>query len=410
MTIDSIKRTKLTLASVYFTFFIDNLSWSIVFPIFAPYFLDPKNHLFSPDVLIGTRTTILGIFLMAFSFGQFLGAPMIGEYGDIHGRRKALIVSVFFTFVGLALSAWSMAIESLILLFIGRLITGLFAGNLSVCLACVSDLSDNYTKAKNFGMLSVMAGLSFIIGAFLGGKLSDPTINPIFSPTLPLWIATAFTAINFLFVLLAFRETSTINPTIPFCFFEAFRNIKMALKTEKIKTIYSIYFLFIFSWTILFQFSPVLAVEKFYFTSSNVGDLALYLGICWAIGSGYLSKILLQYFDLIRILEFSLFGFTVLCGMVIFFNHIYGFFGILGLCVMIGGLSWPLCTALISNLAPRDMQGKILGISQSIQSFSMSIAPLVGGFAFHYSMSLPFLIGAVTCLGAGILYFILKDR
>jgi MFS family permease len=73
------KKRKITLFSVYFTFFVDTLSWAIVFPIFAPYFLDPHNVLFSASVSTATRTTILGLFLMAFSFGQFLGAPIMGE-------------------------------------------------------------------------------------------------------------------------------------------------------------------------------------------------------------------------------------------------------------------------------------------------------------------------------------------
>src|SRR5690606_34294193 len=64
-------KKRLTLASVFFTFFIDNLCWAIVFPIFAPYFLDPENKLFTPDVSIAERTTMLGFFLMAFSLGQF---------------------------------------------------------------------------------------------------------------------------------------------------------------------------------------------------------------------------------------------------------------------------------------------------------------------------------------------------
>ncbi|HSX26613.1 MAG TPA: MFS transporter [Chlamydiales bacterium] len=401
-------KKKLSLSAIFFTFFIDNLSWSIVFPIFAPYFLDPAN--FSHTLSEATRTTLLGFFLMAFSFGQFLGAPLIGEYADRHGRKKALLLSVFFTFIGLGLSAWSMQIQNLYLLFVGRLITGLFASNMSICLACVSDLSDGKNKAKNFGYLSVIAGLSFILGAFVGGKLSDSTIYSSFTPNLPLWIASALSLFNFLFIIFGFTETFETHPDVQFNFFESFGHIKTALKTEKIKRIYGVYFLFLFAWTILFQFTPVLVVEDFLFTNSDIGDLALYMGICWAIGSGYLNKMLVHYFPPLRVLEFCLIAFTAFCGLVIFPTHIYGVISVLGICVMIGGLAWPLCTSLISDTAPREMQGKILGISQSIQSLAMAIAPVIGGIAFHASSSLPFLLGAGASLIAVILYFTLKDR
>jgi DHA1 family tetracycline resistance protein-like MFS transporter len=411
MTLHNPQKRKISLAAVFFTFFIDNLSWAVVFPIFAPYFLDPKNAMFSADVSIATRTTILGFFLMAFSLGQFLGAPVLGEYADRNGRKKALVLSVLFTLIGLALSAWSMGTNSLIWLFIARLITGVFAGNMSICLACVSDLSeDEAHKAKNFGYLSVIAGLSFVLGAFFGGKFADSTISPSFTPNFPLWIAAGMTALNLAFIWFGFKETSHVDHTVKFDFLEGIHNIQKALKTEKIKRMYAIYFLFLFAWTILFQFAPVLFVSEFSFTSSNIGDLALFMGICWAIGSGYLNKMLVRFFAPLRVLECALLAFTLLCGLIIFPKEIYGVIAILGACVALGGLAWPLCTTLISNTAPRDIQGKILGMSQSVQSLAMSIAPLVGGMAFQASLGLPFLIGAGASLLAGIIYFTLKDR
>lgn len=411
MILEPPKVAKISLASVYLTFFVDNLCWSIVFPIFAPYFLDRSNSLFSPELHDSTRAAILGFFLMAFSLGQFIGAPFVGEFADRHGRKKALILTVFFTLIGLSLTAWSMQTNHLSGLFIGRLITGIFASNTAICLACVTDLSENEKlKVKHFGYLSVIAGLSFIFGAFIGGKLSDPTIDSSFTPNFPIWLASGLTFLNFLFVLFGFRETSHIDPLVKFDFLEGVRNIKNALQTEKIKRIYTIYFLFLFSWTILFQYTPVIAVQRYAFTSSNIGDLALFMGICWAIGSGYLNKMLMVYFSPMRILEVCLILFTVLSAFVIFPKHIYGVILMVGICVVIGGLAWPLCNGAISNLAPRHIQGKIMGMSQSIQSLAMSLAPVVGGLSFKASIFLPFFIGSAACLVAAIIYFTLKER
>lgn len=405
------KANRFTLTSIYLTFFVDSLGWSIVFPIFAPYFLDTNNTLFSSEITMATRTTILGFFLTAFSLGQFLAAPLIGEYADRHGRRKALVLSVFFTLVGMAMTAWSMKFNSLFFLFLGRFITGVFASNMSICLACVTDLSENEeAKVKKFGHLSVLAGLSFVLGAFLGGKLSDPSIYYLFSPMFPLLLATILTLINLLFVFFGFRETSTIDPNIKFVFLESFHNIKEALRTEKIKRIYTIYFLFLFAWTMLFQFTPVMAVDRYSFTNSNIGDLALFMGICWAIGSSYLNKLLIRFFTPLKILEFCLILFTILCGLIFYTVHIWVTLGILGLTVVIGGLAWPLCTGVISNTAPKEMQGKILGLSQSVQSLAMTVAPVVGGMGYQIVGGFPFLLGAAASLAAAIIYFTLKDR
>ena len=167
---------RISFFSILFTFFVDNLGWSIVFPIFAPLFLNDQN-VFSLNFSFQIKTAILGIFLAAFPLAQFFGSPILGDFADRAGRKKALIISISLIVLGYVLSAWSILLKNLSLLFISRLITGLFSGNLSVCLATISDLSTSEkSKTGNFSFLSVLAGFSFIIGAFLGGRLSDKNI------------------------------------------------------------------------------------------------------------------------------------------------------------------------------------------------------------------------------------------
>ncbi|MBX7067027.1 MAG: MFS transporter [Parachlamydiales bacterium] len=403
---------RISFFTLSFTFFVDYLSWAVVFPIFAPYFLDVNNQLFSPETPTGTRTMILGFFLMAFSLGQFLGAPLIGEYADKHGRKKALVWSVLIVFLGLVLTAYSMGNNDLFGLFAGRLITGIFSSSTSLCLSCASDLSDDEKgKMKNFGILSMLGGFAFVLGAFAGGKLSDPTVSAYFSANIPIWIAAGFTLINLIFIFFGFRETSVVNPDVKFHFLESFQNIKLALKTEKIKRIYMIYFLFFTAWTILFQFIPVLTVERFYYTNSNIGDLALFMGVCWAIGSGYINNFFVHRFDSKRVLEFCLIGFTVLCALIVYPHHIYSLMPIIGICVILGSIAWPICAGAISNTAPPQMQGKIMGLSQSVQSFAMTVGPVIGGIAFKSSLELPFFIASgISFVSVVIYYFALKNR
>ncbi len=403
---------RLSFFTICFTFFVDYLSWSVVFPIFAPYFLDVNNQIFGSEVSAATRALLLGFFLAAFSLGQFLGAPLIGEYADKYGRKRALLVSVSMTLIGLVMSAYSMGIHNLYLLFAGRLLTGIFSSSTSICLSCASDLSESEReKVKHFGTLSMIGGLAFIVGAFAGGKLSDSTIDASFSANVPLWIASCFTLINFLFIVFGFKETSSIQANVKYHFLESFHHIKIALRTEKIKEFYLAYFLFFTAWILFFQFIPVLAVEKFFYTNSNIGDLALFMGICWAIGSGYLNQYFDRYFSSMGSLEICLIGFSVLCGIVVFPKHIYMVLGIIGLCVIFGSIAWPICTGRISNAAPQHMQGKILGLSQSVQSLAMTLGPLIGALAFQFSLKLPFLVAAgIGCLSVIFYYFLLKER
>jgi MFS family permease len=109
-------------------------------------------------------------------------------------------------------------------------------------------------------------------------------------------------------------------------------------------------------------------------------------------------------------LEWCLFVFTVLCGLMALPNHLYPILLIVGLCVIVGGVAWPLCTGVISNMAPKKFQGKIMGMSQSIQSLAMTIAPVVGGMASHGEIKLPFVIAAFFGIAAMGIYFSFKRQ
>ncbi|MBI5346183.1 MAG: MFS transporter [Chlamydiae bacterium] len=326
-----------------------------------------------------------------------------------YGRKRALFLSILLTFIGYALTAFSVSSGNLVLLFFSRVITGVFSGNLSVCLASISDLSTTEkSKAKNFGYLSILSGFSFIIGAFLGGKLSDPEIHPLFNPAFPLWIAAAMSLLNLLFIIFGFEETFHPQLKQKFDFLEGIHNVQKGLKTKNIKSIYLIYFLFVFAWTLIFQFSPVLVINKFNFTHSEIGNLAALMGVGWAIGAGPVNKFLTKRFSTLKILEVALIIFTALSLLVGFAVHLTSVILLLGACVTIGGLAWPLCTVVISNQAPQQMQGKILGVSQSMQSLAMAVSPIIGGISDELYVQLPFILSAVASFIAGLIYFRIK--
>jgi DHA1 family tetracycline resistance protein-like MFS transporter len=398
-----------SIISILFTYFIDYLGWSIVFPIFAPFFLDPKNIIFSSAVSVTTRTAILGFFLAIFPLAQFFGAPILGELADRTGRKKSLLLSLFFILIGYFLSAYSIHVKSLIFLFISRLITGVFSGNLSICIAAISDLSkDEKLKVKSFGHLAVLAGLAFILGTFIGGKFSDNSVSQYFSPALPFLIAAILCTISFLLILFAFEETIEPEKGAKFDLLLGIHNIQEALKLKKLKIIYLVYFLFLFGWAILLQFSPVLLIQKFSFTNSQIGDLAAFMGICYALGSSFILNFLSKKFNLTQILEASFILFTCFIMIVAFPSEKYAVMAILGISVALAGVAWPLCTSLISNIATKRMQGKILGISQSMQSLAMAFAPVVAGFADRLYFHLPFIIAGVATLISALIYFKIK--
>ncbi|MCB1110674.1 MAG: MFS transporter, partial [Chlamydiia bacterium] len=272
-------KQKTSLFSIFFTFAVDNLGATIVFPIFAPLFLEPSRGLMPADASLAYKTTMLGFFLGIFPFMQFIFAPIMGEYADHHGRKKALFLTTFLTFIGYALSAFGIHHHSLSLIFIARMIMGVGAGNLSICLSSLSDLSPSpKKKTRYYSYGSAIAGLTFILGPFLGGKLSDPQVYPLFDSAFPMMIGAILGLVNVLFILFAFGETLENPSKAPFDFVRGLHNIQIALKTESIKRLYLIYFFYLFSWNIIFLFVPAFVVENFHLSNSRIGDVCALLG------------------------------------------------------------------------------------------------------------------------------------
>jgi MFS transporter, DHA1 family, tetracycline resistance protein len=392
-------KQKTSLFSIFFTFAVDNLGATIVFPIFAPLFLDPAQKLLGVDVSLSYKTTMLGIFLGIYPFMQFIFAPVLGEYADHHGRKRALLLTTFLTFLGYTICAWSIHHHSLIWIFISRLIMGIGAGNLSICLSTLSDLSPGPRKKERyFSYGSAIAGFTFILGPFLGGKLSDPSVNHLFSAAFPMLIGAILGIVNVLFILFAFEETIGRKSTRQFDFIKGIHNIQLAIKTKTLRPFYLIYFFYLFSWNIIFLFVPAYVVQNFHLSNSYIGDICAILGVCWIFGTGVLHRILHRTVKPKKILFLS---FIIFACMVIFIpypRYLYTFLIILGICTIVSGLIWPLCTGAVSNAAPANIQGKVMGLSQSMFSLATMIASVLGGSFLQAHSVIPFLLSSVSVL------------
>lgn len=398
-----------SLLSLLFTFAVDNLGATIVFPIFAPLFLDPSQGLLSSSLSEGARGTLLGLFLAAFPLSQFFFSPLLGDYSDHRGRKPALLITTSFTFFGYILSAYSIHAHALIPLFIARLIMGVGAGNLSICMSSMADLSTSSRKKKHyFSLGSAIAGVTFVLGPLLGGKLSDPSLSTFFHPAFPMWIGAMLAGINLLFLLFAFEESLEKQSEADFDFLKGVHNILMVVRKRNIRNLFLVYLLYLLAWNTFFQFIPAYLVENFSFTNSNIGDVCALMGVFWIVGTGVLYKLLHNHIKDHPFLVGTLLLFGLGTFFLPFFTTVSWFILLVGGCTMISGIIWPLCTTTISDAADARMQGKVLGVSQSVLSLSLVISALIGGGFLNISVKVPFFAGACFLLIAALFTFACK--
>lgn len=168
----SVEKNKFSIFPIFFTVFLDLLGLGIIIPILPAVLIDPRTGLLPFSTTFATRTLIFGFLIAAYPLAQFFSSPILGALADKHGRKKILTLSLLGTLVGYILFAMGLVTQNIYLLFIGRIIDGFTGGNISIAQSAIADISDEKTKSKNFGLIGMAFGLGFIIGPYVGGKLS----------------------------------------------------------------------------------------------------------------------------------------------------------------------------------------------------------------------------------------------
>lgn len=392
---------KKNLMILYLTVAIDFLGVGLVIPIFAPLFLSENSNLFSIGTDYATRSFLLGLVLALFPFFQFFGAPVLGTLSDKYGRKNILFLSVLGTFLGYILMVFGIVYQNLLLIVVSRALDGFTGGNISVATSAISDISDKESRVKNFGMLGAIFGICFILGPFLGGKLSDPTVASFFSYETPFVIASILSFLNLILIATLFKDTlaNRIEKTVSFK--TGVKNLIRAFTDEKYKTVFTTIFLVSAGFSFFTQFFQAYLVSKFSFSQSQIGELFAYIGIWIVLTQGILVRVVPKVKPQKVVFYSALFLGLFLMTLVIPENYTYIYF-ILPFIAISNGLLNPNSQAIISELADENAQGEIFGINQSVQSLGVAVAPLISGIIYSLDIRLPILTAGVLIVLASI--------
>jgi DHA1 family tetracycline resistance protein-like MFS transporter len=382
------------LPAILFTVFLDLLGFGIAIPVLAPLFLDPASPVMPPGSMLAERTITLGLLLASYPLAQFFGAPIIGGLSDHHGRKKMLLIPLAGAFTGYIIFAYGVMSGSLPLLFAGRILDGFAGGSISICLSAIADISDPKEKSRNFGLVGMVFGLGFILGPFVGGKLADPSVISWFSYWTPFAFAALLSLVNIALVSLGFPETLAARSRTPVDLFMGIRNIRRAFSMPNLRAIFIVVFLITFGFNFFTQFFPVFLIEKFSFTQSAVGDTFAYVGFFVAVSQGLLNRRLSMKFAPERLLRYSLILTSFALAALTVPSDPLSLLAVLTLVPLMNGLTYPNYTAIISNLAGKESQGEILGLTQSIQSLAMAIPPVIAGLLVSAYVNLPIMVAS----------------
>src|ERR671912_2233354 len=193
--------------------FIGTLGFSIVLPFLVFLVID-----------FGGNAIVYGILAAVYPAFQLVGAPILGRWSDIYGRKKVLLLShggtltgwIFFLFalflpvenlfnINSALFGTFAITLPLIVLFFARTIEGITGGNVSVANAYLSDVSTDENRSKNFGKIAVASNLGFIVGPALAGILGAT----IYQEILPVIAALFLSSITLIVISFGLKESKS---------------------------------------------------------------------------------------------------------------------------------------------------------------------------------------------------------
>ncbi len=395
-------KNKLSLFIFFLIYLIDYLGVFVVFPILPVVFL--KDNFFSINTtLTFVKPFLIGSIIACHALGLFIAGPIFGELSDQYGRKKILYVGIIMGIFGNILNAISFSSASITLLYIARIIIGISSGNAAVLLAATADISTEKNRPHHLGYLTSGAVLGIILGPFIGGHLTQIQFFFLEGYSIPFW----FIAILYLLtiVLLPIYKDKYNPSKRKISLFIGFKNIIDSYKDKKLGLIFSIFLLFVISVESFSVSLPIFALEKFAVSAAILGNIISFGGVLSFLGAIFINKFISDKFSSKKILTGAFF--------VLIFSYLFCFiaknpkalFISSGLYGLANILCWIHLISLSISSSGEFIRGKILGVSQSIFSFSLLIGSLLIGSITYLHYNFAIWICAAFATSALLIFF-----
>jgi DHA1 family tetracycline resistance protein-like MFS transporter len=380
------------LIPIFIVVLVDLLGFSIILPLLPFYAL--QFHV---------SAEVIGMVAAAYSVCQFAASPVLGALSDKYGRRPILIYSQFGSVIGFLLLAFAGNIWIIIL---SRIIDGLSGGNITIASAYVADVTGVEDRASGMALLGVAFGLGFLFGPLLGGELSHA-----FGIAAPAYAA-AFMALTSMTLSIVYLKEPPVHRTAAAkkgkeYYTQAFDYLKI----KNIRTMLIIFFFFALPFSLYVSMFSLYAHIELHFTEREVGRFLAYVGFLGIIWQGGVIRPLVKKIGELSLLRYGLAAMSLgLLGLVLATN--WQQLAAVALVFSFGtGVTRVVVSSLVSQYAPPDKKGGVIGVSASIESFTRIIGPLLGGWIIGtiHPNYIGYVGGAMSLVGFWLAFTVHRD-
>ncbi len=399
---------------IFMTVLIDLLGVGILVPVIPILLADPtaKDFLLPANMSLDQGFILLGFLTAIYPFMQFLAAPILGQLSDKYGRKRLLAISLLGTSISYVLFAIGILTKNIPLLFISRAFDGITGGNIAVAQAAVADITTPENRVKNFGLMGAAFGFGFVVGPYIGGKLSDPSFVSWFNAATPFWFAAILSFLNVLSVFFLFPETlKHVKHDVKIMWTKSVSNIVKAANTKELRVLFSSFFLANAGFTFFTTFASIFLINRFGFDQGNIGDYFAFIGLCSILSQIFIVQKLAKKFKEYQILRYSFFIWALVTLLFLLPREVWQLLIVTPLMPIAISLTQTNVTSLVSKSATADIQGEVLGINSSVQALSMSIPPVLSGFiAASLTEEAPIVVAAIVIAIGAVLFAKFYDK
>ena len=349
----------------------------------------------------GGSVLLVTIAFGSFSFFQFFVSPYWGSLSDRIGRKPLLILNCVAELIANILLAIA---TNLPIIFLARVIAGLFKTNISVGTAYIADITDEKSRAKGMGMFGVAFGLGFTFGPLAGGLIagsdySQETLSYV------AWLASAINLFNLIFVIFSLNETNKNKNQNN----QSEKALSKQIEILKNPILFPFFLLIFFIYIAFAGMEGTIAVwtkETFKWGPREVGFVMLLAGICQIIVQGGLLRILIKKFDEVKLISTGFISF-ILGFALIPTENVY----LIPLAIILlsygMGISNPCINSILSKKSEHN-KGLVLGTGYSCQAAARFIGQPLAGFMFlHFGKNTPYYFDTVFLLFVAVGYMFL---
>ena len=333
---------------------------------------------------MGASPVQVGWLIGIYAACQLVSGPFLGRWSDTTGRKPLLLVSQLGTCIGFLITAFA---PNLWVLFFARAVDGMTAGNLSLAQAYISDVTRPEERAKAFGLIGIAFGVGFLVGPAVSGILSRWDFR------LPIFAAAALSAASIAttwWLLPAVKPGGgAAAPSRRLSLF-AWRAYAVYFREPRLSSKLFQFLMFSLGFAMFVGGMPLFVERRLLwqgqpFGPEQVGYVWALAGLFGVVWQGPALGWLVKRFGELHLNRAGFIGYIGGYTLLAFSTSIPMLVAATAVMSM-GSLVRPALTSLITHAAPREEQGVVLGLMQSLNSGALIVGPLIAGYLIEHGL------------------------